>query len=154
NNVSVLLGNGDGTLQPAVNFPAGTEPWNVQVGDFNNDGKPDLVVANNGSNNVSILLGNGDGTFQSAVNYNTGQGPIFTRVADLNGDNKLDLVVANFAPSANSISVLMGNGDGTFQSSVIYPTNSFASVSIVAVDFNRDSKVDLAVANELGGNVS
>ena len=71
-NVSVLLGNGNGTFQAAVNYGAGTYPHSVAVGDFNGDGKPDLAVANYGSNNVSVLLGNGNGTFQTAVNYARG----------------------------------------------------------------------------------
>ncbi len=57
-NVSVLVGNGDGTFQAAMNFSAGREPRSVAVGDFNGDGKQDLAVANRGSNNVSVLINN------------------------------------------------------------------------------------------------
>src|SRR3989442_1126557 len=64
--VSVLLGNGDGTFQPAQSFAAGSYARAVAVGDFNGDGRPDLVVANYYNNDVSVLLGNGDGTFQAA----------------------------------------------------------------------------------------
>src|SRR3989442_1694874 len=64
--VSVLLGNGDGTFQPAQTFGAGSGAVSVAVGDVNGDGRPDLAVANNYSNDVSVLLGNGDGTFQPA----------------------------------------------------------------------------------------
>src|SRR5258708_9365097 len=95
NNVSVLLGNGDGTSLPAVNYAVGSSPFALAVGDFNNDGKPDLAVANQDSNNVSVLLGNGDGTFQAAVNYQPGSLPYSIAVADFNGDGKADLVVAN-----------------------------------------------------------
>ena len=73
--MSVLLGNGDGTFQAAVNYPAGLNPFSVAVGDFNGDGKPDLAVANYGSNTVSVLLGNGDGTFQAAMSYDSGSIP-------------------------------------------------------------------------------
>src|SRR6516225_6414802 len=72
NNVSVLLGNGDGTFQAAVNYTAANEPFSVAVGDFNGDGIQDLAVANESSNNVSVLLGRGDGTFQAPVNYSAG----------------------------------------------------------------------------------
>ena len=71
----MLLGNGDGSFQSAVNYGAGDEPRSVAIGDLNGDGNPDLAVANVGSDNVSVLLGNGDGSFQSAVNYGAGDGP-------------------------------------------------------------------------------
>ena len=70
--MSVLLGNGDGTFQTAVDYPAGPLPYGVAVGDFDGDGKADLVVANDIGNNVSVLLGNGNGTFRAAVNYSVG----------------------------------------------------------------------------------
>ena len=67
NNVSILLGIGDGTFQAAVNYGAGSKPVSVSVGDFNHDGQPDLATANGDSSNVSVLLGSGDGTFRLAV---------------------------------------------------------------------------------------
>ncbi len=72
NDVSVLLGNGDGTFQTAMNFGAGTQPESLVTGDFNGDGILDLAVANDSAGNVSMLVGNGDGTFQPAVNYDAG----------------------------------------------------------------------------------
>ena len=78
----------------AGTFGAGSDPLSVAVGDFNGDGKPDLAVANSGSNNVSVLLGNGDGTFQAAVNYGAGTEPYSVAVGDFNGDGKPDLAVA------------------------------------------------------------
>jgi len=89
--VSVLPGNGDGTLQTAVNYSAGLGSSSVAVGDFNGDGKLDLAVSNADSDNVSVLLGNGGGTFQRAVNYGAGSGPISVAVGDFNSDGKLDL---------------------------------------------------------------
>ena len=85
NNVSVLMGNGDGTFQAAVNYPAGTNPKALAVGDLNGDGKADLAVANFGDNNISALLGNGDGTFQAATNYGVGTNPQAVAVGDFNG---------------------------------------------------------------------
>ena len=81
NNVSVLLGNGDATLQTAVNYAVGTSPQSVTVGDFNGDGKVDLAVANYLSNKLSVLPGNGDGTFQTVVNYAVGSGPTSAAMA-------------------------------------------------------------------------
>src|SRR5437773_11481852 len=122
---SVLLGNGDGTFQSAINYDAGKDPVSVAVGDFNGDGKPDLAVVSSGSTNVAVLLGKGDGTFQSAVNYDTGTSPNSVAVGDFNGDGKLDLVVGG-----STVSVLLGNGDGTFQPAV----NSGTGGGSIAVD--------------------
>src|SRR5215468_8450616 len=72
NNVSVLLGIGDGRFTAAQNFGAGSFPHSVAVGDFNGDGLPDLAVANRDSNHVSVLLGNGDGSFQAARDFGAG----------------------------------------------------------------------------------
>jgi hypothetical protein len=74
-NVSVLLGNGDGTFRSAVNYGVGEWPESVAIGDLDGDGDLDLAVANAGSDNVSVLLGNGDGTFRGAVDYGAGDGP-------------------------------------------------------------------------------
>ena len=92
-NISVLLGNGDGTFQAAVNYSTATNPVSVVVGDFNGDFKPDLAVGSLGSTNVAVLLGNGDGTFQSAVSYPAGTSPNSVAVGDFNGDGKPDLEV-------------------------------------------------------------
>jgi uncharacterized repeat protein (TIGR01451 family) len=94
-DVSVLLGNGDGTFQPSVNYGAHTQPVSLAVADFNGDGKPDLAAANFGSGDVSVLLGNGDGTFQLAVNFGADSFPQSVAAGDLNGDGRADLVVAN-----------------------------------------------------------
>ena len=136
---------------PAVNYGVGTQPTLVAVGDFNGDGKPDLVVANLGSNTVSVLLGNGDGTFQPAVNYGAGFQPSSVAVGDFNGDGKPDLVVANHG--SNTVSVLLGNGDGTFQAAVSFSAGTNAYSASVG-DFNRDGKPDLTVANFGSINVS
>src|SRR5262249_42858225 len=149
-NVSVLLGNGDGTFQGAVNFGAGTNTVSVAVGDFNGDGVQDLAVANvvtlpnSFDSSVSVLLGNGDGTFQSAVNFGAGRAPVSVAVGDFNGDGVQDLAVANAV--SNDVSVLLGNGDGTFQSAVNFGAGT-NTVSVAVADFNGDGVQDLAVAN-------
>lgn len=141
-SVSVLLGNGDGTFQPHVDYPARLEPVSVAVADFNGDGKLDLAVANYQSLTVSILLGNGDGTFQPAVDYPTAASPLQLVVGDFDQDGRPDLAVA----TSQAVSILLGNGDGTFKSHVDYPDGGGP---IGLGDFNGDGKLDLAVAGSL-----
>ncbi len=146
--VTVLLGNGDGSFQAPHKYQVGGTPIFVAVGDFNLDGKPDMVVANNGDHSVSVLMGNGDGTFQKAQtlnNVDTGvYGPYSIVVADFNGDQKPDLAVANF--SEGTVSVLLGNGDGTFQEKHDYPTGD-GPFTLAQGDFLGNGKLDLVTAN-------
>ncbi|HEV2383216.1 MAG TPA: FG-GAP-like repeat-containing protein [Terriglobia bacterium] len=150
--VSVLLGNGNGTLtQPSTNYTvAGIDPEFVASADLDNDGYPDLVVANFADSTISVLLNNGDGTFPTitAPTYQTGAGPTAVAVGDFNGDGKLDLAVAD--ASAATVSILLGNGDGTFKSKVDYSTGAGTNPSwIVAADVNNDGVVDLVTADTL-----
>ena len=154
--VSVLLGNGDGTFQPPVNYATGINATVLVAGDFNGDGRVDLAVAGNndaGAGVVSVLLGDGDGTFQPPVKYATGIDYATALVAgDFNGDGRVDLAVAgNNVTGAGIVSVLQGNGDGTFQPPVNYATGIDYATALVAGDFNGDGRVDLAVA---GNNVA
>ncbi|MCP2731166.1 FG-GAP repeat domain-containing protein, partial [Limnofasciculus baicalensis] len=112
NNVSVLLGNGNGSFGAATNFPVGTNPVFVVTGDVNGDGKLDLAVANFSSNNVSVLLGNGNGSFGAATNFPVGTNPYSVAIGDVNGDSQLDLAFTNWL--SNKVSVLLGNGNGSF----------------------------------------
>src|SRR5262249_9294451 len=129
--------------QAAVNYPVGTGPSSVVVGDFRGDGRSDLAVVNAVANTLSILLGNGDGTFQAAVNYPAGYQPNLAAAADLDGDGRLDLAVSNFG---GTVSVLRGNGDGTFQAPVRYAAGAHGGSGAVG-DFNGDGSLDLAVSN-------
>jgi chitobiase/beta-hexosaminidase-like protein/VCBS repeat protein/List-Bact-rpt repeat protein/FG-GAP repeat protein len=159
NNVSVLLNNGNGTFQAAVNYPVGgcrgpeqpySYPASVAAADITRDGLLDLVVANTGCATVSVLRGTGDGKFQLVGEFSAGIRPAFVVVADLNRDGKQDLAVANDFFSQGSefgnVSVLLGNGDGTFQNPVSFTTGS-SSLSLTVGDFNGDQVLDLAVTN-------
>lgn len=140
--VSILL-NFRGVFQHPTEYAAQKSPRAVAEGDFNLDGKPDMVVANSGANTISVLLGNGNGTFQHTVNYPVGKNPASIVVADLNGDGKPDLAVANSSDA--TVSILLGVGDGTFQPAVSYTSGGALAVAIG--DFNGDGKLDLATAN-------
>jgi hypothetical protein len=151
NNVSILLGNGDGTFQAPVYYDVASSPTSVAAGDFNGDGKLDIVVANSGSDTVSVLLGNGDGTFGDATAYVVGNNPRSVAVGYINGDGKLDLAVAN--SGSDTVSVLLGNGDGTFGIAPAYSVGN-NPYSVAIGDVNGDGKADLAVANCGSGTVT
>jgi hypothetical protein len=155
-DVSVLLGNGDGSFQAALTFTVGKYPGSVAVGDFDGDGVPDLAVANGGSDSVSVLLGNGDGTFHKARNFATGAHPVSVVVSDFNADGVPDLAVvvnASVSGAVGRASVLLGNGNGTFQAAWNFGAGVGPSSAAVS-DFNGDGKPDLAVANLVSVNVS
>jgi hypothetical protein len=160
NTVAVMLNHGDGTFSLPLGYAVGSTPSAVAEGDFNNDGFVDLAVTNSKASTVSVLLGNGNGTFNTATNFPTGAGPLSVVVQDLNGDGKADLAVgfSGIATGAtNGISILAGNGDGTFQTHVDHATKflSGALTEAVAVaDFNGDGSPDLVAADALANIVS
>jgi len=147
--VVILLGNGDGTFRPPVSYAAGDAPISIVAADFNYDGNLDLAVANSLSTYVSILLGNGDGTFQPATQSPPVDYPGFVAVGDFNGDGILDLLAVSYDNPCKCISVLFGNGDGTFQNAVI--TQPLFAVQTVGVgDFNGDGKLDVVTSGQFG----
>ncbi|GHO48554.1 FG-GAP repeat domain-containing protein [Ktedonospora formicarum] len=132
----------------ATPYPVGPRPTPVGVGDFNNDGKLDIVTANYGGNTVTILLNNGDGTFTAAPGSppGVGQGPYALAVGDFNNDGNLDIVTANY--DDNTVTVLLGNGDGTFAAAPGSPPSVGTNPTSVAVgDFNNDGNLDIVTVN-------
>ena len=133
-------------------YSAGSGPYSVVAVDVNGDNKPDIIVANFGSNNVGVLLNAGNGTFIAQTTYSTDSGPYSVAVADVNGDNKIDIIVANHG--SNNVSVLLNTGNGTFIAQTTYSTGSGSSPSAVAIaDVNGDNKLDIIVANEGSNNI-
>jgi hypothetical protein len=166
NTVGVLLGNGDGTFQPAAAYGSGAFfPVSVAVADLNGDGKPDIAVANecgpvDCDGSVGVLLGNGDGTFGAVVTYSSaGLYGLSVAVADVNGDDRPDLLVANGCANIDlcamqgAVAVLLGNGDGTFQAATTYISGGAYPYSLAVVDLNGDGNLDLAAANSFSGTV-
>lgn len=153
NDVSVLLGKGNGTFNPQVKYSAGagTDPIAIAAADFNGDGKPDLVVADSGSKGVSVLMNTGTGTFSAPVKYAVGNLPSAIATGDLNGDGIADIAVTN--ETDGTVTVLINNGSGAFTTTHTYSTDSKPD-SVAIADFNGDGANDLAVANQNGNDVS
>jgi hypothetical protein len=156
--ISIFLGRGDGTFQPQVAYAAGVTPTRLAVGDFNHDGYLDIVVNNDSSTTFATLLGNGNGSFRAPITHASGataskpSGDASTlAVGDFNRDGNLDVVALN--SSDNTVSVMMGNGNGTFQPLVRYSVGTYPEEVVVA-DFNGDGYLDIAVANSSDSTVS
>jgi hypothetical protein len=161
NTVSILLGNGDGTFKPKVDYPTGGVPVSVVATDFNGDGNLDLAVANQADNSITLLFGNGSGGFGTLAGRPSvlaaGRAPTALAVGNFNnaklssGSSIMDLAVAN--KSDNTVSIFIGNGDGTFRTRTDYPTGA-SPVYVATADFNGDGIPDLAVANFTDNTVS
>jgi hypothetical protein len=150
--ISILMNKGNGTFKPFVSYPLPTGPVAVVAGDFNNDHKPDIAVANgNGSGSITVLLNSGTGTFPTYTEYAINGISVGLAVGDFNKDGNLDIVATN--GSQSTISVLLGNGAGAFPTFATYTTGS-SPYGVTVGDFNGDGWPDIAVANGSSGTVS
>jgi hypothetical protein len=143
-------GNGDGTFQPPSTFySVGANSDSVLAADLNRDGKLDLITVQESADTYTVMLGNGDGTFQTGVVYSVGS-PVSNELAmgDLNADGHLDLVLTG-ATNQLGTSILLGNGNGTFQSPLELPIAGTFAIG-EAGDFNNDGKLDLIAINSFG----
>ncbi len=154
--VSILLNRGvaaPGTFNARTAYSVGSYPMGVAAADFDSNGSPDIVVANNSSNSISFLRNNGNGTFATSVNFAVGAGPWRVKAGDVSGDGIPDVVVSNF--SGNSISVLVASTTGAamFNS----PRNFSVAggpMDVSIGDVNNDGKNDIVVANLLAAVMS
>src|SRR5262245_19738224 len=161
--IGVLLGNGNGTFQGAVNFASGgITPGSVAAVDLNRDGASDLLVTNGAcfqcsGTTIAVVLGNGNGSFQSPVNYSLGAfaaGPVWVAAGDVDGDGLDDVAVLSGCglggDCRGTLSVLLGIGDGTLANAAIYRWFSsglgFGPDTVVLADLNQDSKPDVVMA--------
>ncbi len=149
--VAVLLGKGDGSFGPGVDYPVGPQPLTLVAADFNGDGKLDLASldAFGSANKVWVLLGRGNGTFQPAVSTVSGTTQGHLAYADLNRDGKLDLVIAD--QRASAMEVMLGNGDGTFQAGKQYLIG--AQPTSIAVLPLGDGNTSLITADNASNNL-
>ncbi len=162
NQVLILLGNGDGTFQTPVSYPTGNKPVALLAQDFDGDGQPDLAVVNQADGTVTIILGNKvnnvqTGTFgtppgQTAL-PKVGTLPTAIAAGEFNVTNNANVGLAVTNSGDNTVSILLGNGDGTFGAQGILDTGK-GPAGVATADFNADGKPDLAVTNQTDGTVS
>jgi hypothetical protein len=151
--VTVLLGNGDGTLRAPESSLVGTNAPNIALADFNRDGKLDVVVGTWLESSLDVGLGNGDGTFGASRSFDSGLiSPDRIVVADFNGDGKLDVATATY-PGPNDpdarVGVLLGRGDGTFEPRRLYAADRAHEdpLDVAAADVNGDGRAEILTAS-------
>ncbi|CAF4639966.1 unnamed protein product, partial [Rotaria sp. Silwood2] len=155
NNVAIYFGYDNGTVASPVKYSTGIDsaPYMIAVGDFDNDHRLDVAIANFGTNSVVVLLRFQNGSFANQTVLSVAPSrPVWVHVADLNNDAALDIVTVNYG--THSISVFFGYGDGSFSIPNSYSTgyDSFPS-AVVSGDFNSDKQMDLAITNYGTNNV-
>ena len=158
-HVSIFLGNGNGTFQPPKAYRIGGRPSAMAIGDFNRNGVLDLVVTARPNifapYQINVLLGNGSGGFTTPMVFDQSASNTSVAVADFNGDGKPDLAASStsftkpgfgliFMPA---VRILLGNGDGTFQSARAFVQNVFPG-PLTAGNFNEDRLADIVIANQ------
>ena len=141
----------EGLYNTSVNFGVGIQPSYVAVGDFNNDSKQDMVIANAGAKTVSIRLGDGMGAFTGNVDIPVGFNPSSIAIGDLNTDGIQDFVVGNF--DSDNVSIKLGDGLGGFSGNLLLAVGD-GPFSVAIGDFNGDRKQDLVSANKNSNNIT
>jgi hypothetical protein len=152
-SIYIYLGNGDGTFKSPKITPVTliSTQNSIKAGDFNNDNKSDLAVANIATNNISVYLGTDSGTFIPSVEYPVGSSPSDLLTVDLNSDSILDIVTTN--SGSNNLSILIGNINGTFNSASNYILGN-SPLGITGSDLNKDGNIDLIITHPNSNNMS
>jgi Ca2+-binding RTX toxin-like protein len=151
-NLAVFLGSGDGSFSSAIQLASGgLNPLSLVTGDFNNDGNPDIAVANYGSNTVALLLGTGRGGFQTAQTYEVGSQPNSIAAGNFNDDRQLDLVTAN--SGSDSLTVLLAKPTGGFRTTTL-KTAGTQPFAVATGDFNGDGNLDIVSADASSNSIS
>ncbi len=150
--VSVLIGRGNGTFAPPCTYDCQSGPWALALGDLNGDQLLDIVTAHYGTNQAAVFLGLGLGAFAPAEYYPAGSEPRSIVITDFDGDRIPDLATENTCLGAglDSVAVLLGRGDGTFQAPSSFAAG-YGLVCLAAGDLNGDQIPDLAVASGYPG---
>ncbi|MGH9885948.1 MAG: FG-GAP repeat domain-containing protein [bacterium] len=158
NSVSVLFGNGAGLLGAKASYATLPEAdtSNLAVGDINKDGNLDVIATNPQKASISVFLGHADGTLDPAVHISIGDEgrfhPFSAAIGDFNVDGNPDVAVGDIV--TGPMVVLLGNGDGTFQETVEYPSGGVGANIVMATDINLDGKLDLLIANRGANSVT
>jgi hypothetical protein len=160
NTVSILLNKGDGTFGETHEYPAGRDSWAFAVGDLNGDERPDIATANRTPSSTTLLVNRGDGSFGAPVDYRAGPGPSTVTIGDVDGDGRADVVTANGSSDPNgtfgdwldTVSVLLGRGDGTLRAKHDYRVRDSEEearffITVRIADVNGDGKPDLVTAD-------
>jgi hypothetical protein len=157
NNIVILFGFGDGSFLLGTAYSTGIEsqPFALAIGDFNNDTRLDVAVANNFANNIGVFLGSGSQPYASAITYSIGDGsqPYSVAISDLNNDGYSDIIIANYG--TDNVGILLGYGNKTFKTMKKSSTGLGSAPSSVAVaNLNNDTHLDIIVSNSQTDNIA